>query len=49
VQALLLLNQRYSYMVTTDGTVYRFTLDTVPNTVGDIVRQFHPVLGWVNP
>jgi hypothetical protein len=30
VQALLLLNQRYSYMVTTDGTVYRFTLDTVP-------------------
>lgn len=49
VDALMVLNQRYSYMVTVDGTVYKFTMDTVPNTVGDVVRKFHPVLGWVSP
>lgn len=47
VDALLMLNQRYSYMVTVDGTVYRFTFETVPMTAGDIVRRFHPILGWV--
>jgi hypothetical protein len=49
VEALLMLNQRYSYMVTVDGTVYRFTFETVPMTVGEIVRRFHPILGWVRP
>ncbi|MBE7451367.1 MAG: DUF4157 domain-containing protein [Kofleriaceae bacterium] len=49
VRALMVLNQRYSYMVTVDGTVYRFTMNTVPNSIGDVVRQFHPVLGWVSP
>src|SRR5215217_568653 len=49
VDALLILKQRYSYMVTIDGTVYRFTMKTVPMTVGDVVRQFHPILGWVTP
>jgi len=48
VDALLFLNQRYSYMVTVDGTVYRFTMNTTPNTVGEVVRKFHPVLGWVS-
>jgi hypothetical protein len=49
VEALLMLNQRYSYMVTVDGTVYRFTFETVPMNVGEIVRRFHPILGWVQP
>jgi hypothetical protein len=41
------LGQKYSYMVTIDGTVYRFTAATIPMSVGDIVRKFHPILGWV--
>jgi hypothetical protein len=49
VDALLFLNQRYSYMVTVDGTVYRFTMQTAPNSVGDLIRQFHPLKKWVEP
>ena len=49
VEALMMLNQRYSYMVTVDGTVYRFTMKTVPMTEGEVVRKFNAVLGWVKP
>lgn len=47
VEAIVALGQKYSYMVTLDGTVYRFTTSTVPMSIGEVVRKFHPVLGWV--
>jgi hypothetical protein len=49
VEALVTLGQKYSYMVTVDGTVYRFTNKTIPLTIGDVVRRFHPMHGWVQP
>ena len=48
VDALVYLNQRYSYMVTVDGTVYRFTMHTSPNNVGEVVRELR-YSGWVKP
>lgn len=48
VDALIFLNQRYSYMVTVDGTIYRFTQNTIPNTVGEVVRELS-YSGWINP
>jgi hypothetical protein len=48
IDALVYLNQRYSYMVTVDGTVYRFTKSTSPNTVGTVVRELR-YSGWVKP
>jgi hypothetical protein len=47
VEALIILNQKYSYMVMIDGTVYRFTHNTVPYTVGEVVRRPHPIHIWV--
>jgi hypothetical protein len=47
VEAIVALGQRYSYMVTVDGTVYKFTQATSPYTIGEVVRKFHPVHGWV--
>lgn len=49
VDALVYLNQRYSYMVTVDGTVYRFTMNTSPNSVGEVVRKLRSHSGWVKP
>jgi hypothetical protein len=49
VDALKYLNQRYSYMVTADGTVYKFTQNTAPLSIGEVVREFHPMRGWINP
>jgi hypothetical protein len=48
IDALVYLNQRYSYMVTVDGTVYRFTKSTSPNSVGTVVRELR-YSGWVKP
>jgi hypothetical protein len=48
VDALNALNQRYSYMVTVDGSVYRFTQETMPNTVGEMVRTLD-YSGWTQP
>ena len=48
VDALVFLEQRYSYMVTVDGTVYRFTRNTIPNSVGEVVRKLG-YIGWVKP
>ena len=48
VDALVFLNQHYSYMVTVDGTVYRFTKNTIPNTIGKVVRELG-YSGWINP
>ncbi|MFP4412565.1 hypothetical protein [Coleofasciculus sp.] len=48
VNALVYLNQRYSYMVTVDGTVYRFTRDTPSCSVARIVRELR-YSGWVEP
>ena len=48
VDALVHLHQRYSYMVTVDGTVYRFTRNTSPNSVGKVVRELR-CSGWVRP
>ena len=48
VDALVYLNQRYSYMVTVDGTVYRFTMHTSPNNDGEVVRELR-YSGWVKP
>jgi len=48
VNALGHLNQRYSYMVTVDGTVYRFTRDTPSCSVARIVRELK-YSGWVKP
>ncbi|MEQ8755586.1 MAG: hypothetical protein RID09_18995 [Coleofasciculus sp. G1-WW12-02] len=48
VNALVYLNQRYSYMVTVDGTVYRFTRDTPSCSVARIVRELK-YSGWVKP
>jgi hypothetical protein len=48
VDALVDLNQRYSYMVTVDGTVYRFTKNTIPNSVGKVVRE-RKFSGWGKP
>jgi len=48
VNALVHLNQRYSYMVTVDGTVYRFTRDTPSCSVARIVRGLK-YSGWVKP
>lgn len=47
VEAVVALGQKYSYMVTIDGTVYRFTAKTIPYTTGEVVRQFHPFHGWI--
>jgi hypothetical protein len=47
VEAIVTLGQKYSYMVTIDGTVYKFTASTIPMSVGEVVRKFHPILGWV--
>jgi hypothetical protein len=46
VEAIVTLGQKYSYMVTIDGTVYKFTANTIPMSVGEVVRKFHPILGW---
>ena len=47
VEAIKFLNQEYSYMVTVDGTIYRFTQKTVPMTIGEVVRKPpHPILVW---
>lgn len=48
VDALVHLDQRYSYMVTVDGTVYRFTKNTIPHSVGKVVRELK-YSGWVKP
>jgi hypothetical protein len=47
IEAIISLKQEYSYMVTVDGTVYRFTTKTIPMTIGDVVRELHPYHGWV--
>jgi len=46
VEAIITLNQQYSYMVTIDGTVYKFTTKTMPMSIGEAVREFHPFHGW---
>ncbi|WNG57369.1 LysM peptidoglycan-binding domain-containing protein [Archangium gephyra] len=49
INALKHFNQNHSYMVTVDGTVYKFTPNTPVNSIGEVVREMHPVLGWMNP
>ncbi len=45
VQALVTLRQAESFMVTPDGTVYRFTPNTRPNSIGEVVQRVHPIHG----
>jgi hypothetical protein len=47
VNALKALDQQYSYMVTVDGTVRKFTQATSPLTEGNVVRKLG-YDGWVN-
>ncbi len=47
VEALKILDQQYSYMVTVDGTIYRFTQNTVPMSISEVVRRPHPIYVWV--
>ena len=47
MQRSVRLKQEYSYMVTVDGTVYKFTTKTIPMSIGEVVRQLHPIHGWV--
>jgi hypothetical protein len=49
INALKHFNQRHSYMVTVDGTVYKFTPNTPVNSIGEVVREMHPIFGWMNP
>jgi uncharacterized membrane protein len=39
ILAIKALNQKYSYIVTADGSVYRFTQKTVPNQQGELIRE----------
>lgn len=48
VEAITMLGQTESYIVLTDGTVYRFTPDTPPGTIGELVREVHAYYGWVD-
>ncbi|MEO7732694.1 MAG: hypothetical protein ABIY55_17120, partial [Kofleriaceae bacterium] len=47
IEAIITLKQEYSYMVTVDGTVYKFTTKTMPMSIGEVVRELHPYKGWV--
>jgi hypothetical protein len=47
IEAIISLQQEYSYMVTVDGTVYKFTTKTIPMSIGEVVRELHPIHGWV--
>jgi hypothetical protein len=47
IESIISLKQEYSYMVTVDGTVYKFTTETIPLSIGEVVREFHPYHGWV--
>ena len=47
IEAIVSLKQEYSYMVTVDGTVYKFTTKTIPMSIADVVRELHPYHGWV--
>jgi hypothetical protein len=47
IESIVSLKQEYSYMVTVDGTVYKFTTKTIPMSIGDVVRELHPYHGWV--
>jgi Domain of unknown function (DUF4157) len=49
VEALIYLGQHYSYIVMVDGSIYKFTASTAPMSIGEVVRQPHPFLGWVSP
>ena len=49
INAIKHFNQQHSYMVTIDGTVYKFTQDTPINSIAEIVREPHPYLIWKNP
>ncbi len=49
INALVYLKQLYSYIVTVDGSIYKFSAKTAPMSVGEIVRQPHPLFGWLNP
>lgn len=39
INTLKTLNQEYSYIVDTNGTIYKFTQHTQPNTLGQVVRK----------
>jgi len=47
IESIISLKQEYSYMVTVDGTVYKFTTKTIPMSIGEVVRELHPYHGWV--
>ena len=47
IESIISLKQEYSYMVTVDGTVYKFTTKTIPMSISDVVRELHPYHGWV--
>lgn len=48
INAVKALNQKYSYMVTTDGRIWRFTPNTFANELGELVRDLN-YQGWYNP
>lgn len=48
IRALAIFQQEYSYMVTVDGRVWRFTRQTAPNGTGELVRELN-YYGWGTP
>jgi hypothetical protein len=48
IQAIAIFKQKYSYMVTVDGRVWKFTQNTAPNGTGQLVRDMN-YQGWYSP
>jgi len=48
IDGIISLNQKYSYMVTTEGKIWKFTHNTLPNDIGELVRELN-YYGWFNP
>ena len=48
IDGIILLNQKYSYMVTTEGEIWKFTHNIIPNDVGELVRELN-YYGWFSP
>lgn len=48
IDGIISLNQKYSYMVTTEGEIWKFTHSTIPNDIGELVRELN-YYGWSNP
>lgn len=48
INAVKALNQKYSYMVATDGYIWRFAPNKFANELGELVRDLN-YQGWYNP